>query len=223
MSQREGTGASDMHHTAPQGAATTPPSGPGRRARPEERPAVLAILRSAFQDDPLYRWLYPDTAVRADRLRPLFELMLDAAFRHDAVWVLDDLSAAAVHAHHPGEVISTDVVDRYVERLSTTLGPSRTLAVTEAMASCADFSPSAPHEVLHSIAVPPHARGRGAGSALLRHLLDRCDQRASSVYLESSNLRNLSLYRRHGFRPLGTVLLPGGESPMTPMLRAPSP
>ncbi len=140
----------------------------------------------------------------------------------DAVWVLDDLSAAAVHAHHPTEVISADVVDRYVEHLSTTIGPSRTLAATDAMAACAAFSPSAPHEVLHSIAVPLHARGSGAGSAMLRHLLDGCDQQGGWLYLESSNLRNISLYRRHGFRPLGTVPLPGGEDRMTPMLR-PSP
>jgi hypothetical protein len=30
-----------------------------RPALPEERPAVLDVLQSAFHDDPLYRWLYP--------------------------------------------------------------------------------------------------------------------------------------------------------------------
>jgi hypothetical protein len=40
------------------------------------------------------------------------------------------------------------------------------------------------------------------------------------AYLESSNPRNLSFYRRHGFEPLGAIQV--GSSPtLVPMLRQP--
>jgi hypothetical protein len=40
------------------------------------------------------------------------------------------------------------------------------------------------------------------------------------AYLESSNLRNVPLYERHGFKVLGTIQA-GGSPPITPMLRKP--
>ena len=40
------------------------------------------------------------------------------------------------------------------------------------------------------------------------------------AYLESSNPRNMSFYRRHGFEPLGAIQV--GSSPtLVPMLRRP--
>jgi ribosomal protein S18 acetylase RimI-like enzyme len=51
------------NRTAGPAAAAAPVGRSARRARPDERPAVRAVLPSAFQDDPLYRWLYPDAGV----------------------------------------------------------------------------------------------------------------------------------------------------------------
>jgi N-acetylglutamate synthase-like GNAT family acetyltransferase len=87
------------------------------------------------------------------------------------------------------------------------------------MAACSAHAPATAHAVLHSIAVPAHAQGAGAGSRLLRQLLDRADEQGLPVYLESSNVRNVGFYTRHGFRMLGTVPLPGGTAQMTPLLR----
>jgi hypothetical protein len=38
--------------------------------------------------------------------------------------------------------------------------------------------------------------------------------------LESTNPRNLSLYKRHGFEPIGTIQQ-GSSPPLYPMLRLP--
>jgi len=46
-------------------------------------------------------------------------------------------------------------------------------------------------------------QGQGIGAALMRHALERVDAERLPAYLESSNSRNISLYRRFGFELVG--------------------
>ena len=82
------------------------------------------------------------------------------------------------------------------------------------------YHPEEPHWYLPLIGVDPLHQGRGYGSALMKHALQRCDQENKLAYLESSNPRNLSLYIRHGFEIIGTIRV-ADSPPMIPMLRKP--
>jgi ribosomal protein S18 acetylase RimI-like enzyme len=68
------------------------------------------------------------------------------------------------------------------------------------------------------IGVDPAHQGKGHGDALMRHALEQCDRDGLPAYLESTNPRNLSLYRRHGFEALGTIQASSSPS-VVPMLR----
>lgn len=71
------------------------------------------------------------------------------------------------------------------------------------------------------IAVAPERQGEGLGSALVRSVLDRCDQEGVPAYLEASNERSRALYERLGFGHTGKPLdLPEGPR-MWPMWREP--
>jgi ribosomal protein S18 acetylase RimI-like enzyme len=90
-------------------------------------------------------------------------------------------------------------------------------AVFEQMAK---FHPQEPHWYLPLIGVDPAHQGKGYGDALMSYALDRCDRERVPAYLESSNPRNVSFYRRHGFEPVGTIQ--AGSSPtLVPMVRRP--
>lgn len=52
----------------------------------------------------------------------------------------------------------------------------------------------------------------------MQHALAACDRDGAPAYLESSNPRNIALYRRCGFEILGTIHA-GSAPPVTPMLR----
>ncbi len=90
-------------------------------------------------------------------------------------------------------------------------------AVFEQMAK---YHPSEPHWYLPLIGVDPAHQGKGHGSALMTYALRQCDFDHSSAYLESTNPRNVSLYRRHGFEVPGTIQV-GASPPLVPMLRKP--
>jgi ribosomal protein S18 acetylase RimI-like enzyme len=68
------------------------------------------------------------------------------------------------------------------------------------------------------IGVDPAHQGKGLGDALMLHALEQCDRDKLPAYLESTSPRNISLYRRQGFEPLGAIQV--GSSPtLVPMLR----
>ena len=83
-----------------------------------------------------------------------------------------------------------------------------------------DYHPNEPHWYLPLIGVDPAQQSRGYGSALIEHALIQCDRDQKLAYLESSNPKNISLHKRHGFELLGTIRV-GASPPICPMLRKP--
>ncbi len=59
-----------------------------------------------------------------------------------------------------------------------------------------------PHDYIAFIGLHPDHHGHGVGSALLRPILEMCDQSHLPVCLETTCERNVSLYRRLGFELL---------------------
>ena len=52
---------------------------------------------------------------------------------------------------------------------------------------------------LGTLGVEPEAQGRGIGTALLGHWLERVDRERSAAYLETDVLANVGFYQRAGF------------------------
>jgi GNAT superfamily N-acetyltransferase len=83
-----------------------------------------------------------------------------------------------------------------------------------------DFHPTEPHWYLPFIGVDVTKQGRGYGSALLRHALERCDRIGLPAYLDATSPLNKPLHERHGFEELG-VIQASSSPPMWPMQRKP--
>lgn len=62
-----------------------------------------------------------------------------------------------------------------------------------------------PEAEVHTIGVDPSRQGAGIGTALLRTLLARADQRRATTFLEvrTDNEPAIALYRAHGFEVVG--------------------
>lgn len=63
-------------------------------------------------------------------------------------------------------------------------------------------------------------QNRGLGEALMRPMLERCDESNMPAYLESTNPRNEPFYERLGFRRVGRLQVDACP-PIVPMLRLP--
>ena len=81
--------------------------------------------------------------------------------------------------------------------------------------------PKNEHYYLHAIGVSPDSQGKGVGSRLLRAVLETCDRDNIVAYLETSNIKNLPFYERHGFQVLGEVQVESHGPKAWFMLRKP--
>ncbi|KAL1633767.1 hypothetical protein SLS56_002646 [Neofusicoccum ribis] len=61
------------------------------------------------------------------------------------------------------------------------------------------------------IGTKPSARGKGYCRKLMEHVTDLVDQQGLATYLESSNVRNVPIYRRMGFRECRRIYLQRAE------------
>lgn len=81
--------------------------------------------------------------------------------------------------------------------------------------------PPGPHYYLGVLGTDPVHQGKGVGSAVLRPVLDRCDEEGLGAFLESSKEENIAFYNRQGFEVTRKLELPGGAPPLWAMWRDP--
>lgn len=176
---------------------------------------VIDTLMLAFAGDPMARWSWAAPATYLAAFPRFVRAFGGKAFELGSAHLIGD-SAAALwlppDMHADDEAMGALMHDTIPESVQ-----AEGLQVMQQMQS---FHPAEPHWYLPLIGVDPARQGKGLGGALLDHAIDRFDRDGAPAYLESSNLRNVPLYERHGFQALGSIQV--GSSPtMIPMLRKP--
>jgi Acetyltransferases len=184
-------------------------------AAADEDPAVATIVL-AFAADPMTRWTWPHAHQYLAAMPRLVPAFGGRAFSSGSAFGTDDYAGAALWLPpgvHPDEEGLGAVVE-------STVAPSLVAEIAAIFEQMAQYHPNEPHWYLPLIGVDPAHQGEGHGDALMAYALAQCDRDHVPAYLESSNPRNMSLYRRHGFEPLGAIQV--GSSPtLVPMLRRP--
>jgi ribosomal protein S18 acetylase RimI-like enzyme len=188
-----------------------------RSVRPDETQRLAATLTLAFADDPSVRWGLADAGQYILGMGPYASAFGGkAALERGTAYVVGDFLGVAVFLQpnaRPDEEAMAAVAMNYV--------PAAHLAEVHALLeTMAQHQPAVPHWHLTLIGIDPAHRGRGLGTALLRHGLTICDQAPALAYLEATSPRNLSLYERHGFEVIAEIAV-GSSPPMYPMIRKP--
>lgn len=83
--------------------------------------------------------------------------------------------------------------------------------------------PAKPYVYLMLFGTHEGAQGKGLGSQVMRKMTAYLDQHGLSAYTESSNVRNIPFYQRHGFKILEQPLsgMPEGTPTVTTLWRDP--
>eukprot|EP00178_Gracilaria_changii_P000598 TRINITY_DN1074_c0_g1_i1.p1 TRINITY_DN1074_c0_g1~~TRINITY_DN1074_c0_g1_i1.p1 ORF type:complete len:264 (+),score=39.43 TRINITY_DN1074_c0_g1_i1:67-858(+) len=204
-----------------------------RTVRTHEDPHHIEHLAhtvaSAFENDPVMthihgaheRFVYDKqlqlgkALLRAELLRPKGQ---------STIHVADDGASIAVW-HHVGHWKAGGM---YLLRLL--IGALRCfgllgfLKFAATMQAVEEAHPSHPHMHLFIIGTHSDYQGKGYGSTVISEMLRHCDEHQLAAYLESSNERNLTFYRRHGFKVLHEIEgLPSDFPQMYALWRDPKP
>ena len=177
--------------------------------------SIYRTLVSAFTDDPVERWLYPELPEYLTHFPQFLAAFGGRAFDAQTVWRLGDFSAVALWLP-PGAEPDGDAIGAVLEE---TVSPGKhgdTFAVLEQMDAA---HPPYPHWYLPWFGVDSDLQGQGLGGVLMEQCLEIVDESHQPAYLETPNPRTLTFYRRHGFEETGTAQA-GACPPITFMLRA---
>jgi ribosomal protein S18 acetylase RimI-like enzyme len=185
-------------------------------ATASDEASIIKVLVRANWADPAARWVWPDSQQFLLHFPSFVRAFGGKAFTHGSAYYVDGFVGAALWLPpdvHPDENALIALLQRTVSgQIQKDFFP-----VFEQMGR---YHPSEPHWYLPLMGVDPSQQGKGFGSALLHHTLFQPDRDNKLAYLESSNPRNIPLYKRHGFELLGTIQT--GTSPsIAPMLRRP--
>jgi ribosomal protein S18 acetylase RimI-like enzyme len=176
--------------------------------------AAVAALVLANVEDPVMRFIF-DTPVRAvTYTSQLFRVLMTQSFDSGcAQWTNDGLAVACWQP--PGVPLDDgpiiDIVTKGCaqEKLETLFG---------LVEEVERHRPQSPHWYLAALGVDPIGQNCGRGSMLLQSRLAECDAAHESVFLWSSNERNIPFYERHRFE-VQAILRVGECPPMIPMVR----
>ena len=184
-------------------------------AASDEEHAINVIVL-AFSADPAARRMFPDPTQYLRHFPKLVKAFGGKAFDHGTAYRIDGFRGAALwlppDVHPDDEPLGALIEETVAEPVRPEV-----FAVIEQMAN---YHPGEPHWYLPLIGVDPIHQGKGLGTALMRHVLSRCDREKKLAYLESSNAKNIPLYEREGFERIGTIQA-GTWPALYPMVRTP--
>jgi GNAT superfamily N-acetyltransferase len=180
------------------------------------RQDTIAPLVTAFMDDPVIRWVYPEPARYLDGFGRLVEAIAAPAFERSTAELDPDGVAAAIWIE-PG---AQPDEEHLAERLAETVAAARIADVLALLERMDEQHPQEPVWYLPFIGVDPRRRGEGLGSDLLARGTARADATGLPAYLEASSPRNRAFYERHGFAVMGEIQV-ADSPPLWPMLRPP--
>jgi ribosomal protein S18 acetylase RimI-like enzyme len=193
-----------------------------RRATSADAATLGETLADAFSEDPVISWLLPPTIRnRPQRLRKLFTSTAESYLRRDQpAYLTADGQGAALWAA-PGSWLAPP--SEQLHELLPMIGVFRggLIRASRLQTQMLKAHPHPKHWYLYCLGTRADAQGRGLGSAMLREVLDRVDAAGESAYLESSNIRNVPLYERHGFTVVEEIRIDRGGPPMWRMWRDP--
>lgn len=181
-----------------------------------EQPYIIAGLVLAFHNDPVARWMYPDSHQYLTYFPDFIKAFGGRAFEHDTTYAVDRYSGAALW-FPPGVEPNVDVL---IELFQRSVDDSQQEDLFTVLEQMGHFHPQQPHWYLAILGVEPVQQRKGYGSELMQPILKRCDREQITAYLESSNPANIPFYERHGFELLGTIQV-GTSPPIFPMVRYP--
>lgn len=183
---------------------------------PANADQAVGTIVLAFSADPIARWFYPDPHEYLLHLPGFVREFAGKAFEQCSAYYIDGYLGAALWLPpdvHPDETALAALLQRTI--------PEKNQQEIFAFIEQMDRShPSEPHWYLPMIGVDPAQQGKGYGSALLKHALERCDGEGKLAYLEASSPKSIPLYQRHGFELFSTIQV-GSSPPLFPMVRKP--
>jgi GNAT superfamily N-acetyltransferase len=162
-----------------------------------------AVLARAFDDDPVFRYLYPAPRRRQWSTGSFLQAIVRDGLPFGEVWAaVDDGTVVGTAGWLPEGTYPPSrrrAVRQLVAAWQALLTPHTFRDGLRYLTETEKLHPKEPHWYLAVIGVEPARQGEGLGGKLLAAVLGRLDTTGVPAYLETSTEGNVAWYRHHGF------------------------
>lgn len=179
-----------------------------------ENDKFLNCLVTAFVADPTIRYMWPEPTQFLEHFKTFANLYCGNAVINQTAWTKSNFAGVAAWLGPNKEQNEDALIDIIVN----TCPGDRVDEILGLLDKLSSYYPTEACWYLPMIGVDPNFQRQGHGMELMSHMLDEIDSQGLPVYLESSNPKNISLYKLCGFEELGRLEL-GGRAIVTPMIR----
>ena len=174
---------------------------------------AVYVQSAAFQNDPLWQYLIPNSEKRAVMLPKFFFVFMKVSIicrqaygvsnpaEGVAIWCSPQqkrFEFSGFFAASLPKLVFSGFLQTFFRALKAFI-QIETMQKTFA---------SEPHYYLNTLAVSPESRGKGVASKLVRPFLEKADKEYVGAYVETMNPKNVELYEHYGFRPVGSCTAP---------------
>jgi GNAT superfamily N-acetyltransferase len=183
-------------------------------AKPLERAGVsmaAGVLARALAEDPGWIYVFPGGGSRVAKMTRMLGIMIERAYVGAGGSLQVPGEAAAIWMPPGAHDVPLTTMLRVAPRLAWILG-RRTPAAARMFRIMDARTPKEPHWYLAILGVDPLHQGKGLGVAVCAPVLARCDDTRTLAWLESTNPKNHSFYRRLGFELADEHAMPGGPT-----------
>ncbi len=170
-----------------------------RPATPEDRERVIEILSASFEENPAVNDTISPGGSRARKMRALMEYLVDNGFAKKGVYITSNgLGAMIMYdpTQYPNNFSDTW---RQIQLVHRCIGWSKMKYASAKDKKVRSFRPADSHLYLNMIGTLPEAQGKGLGSQMIAFIQETAKKEGKSVYLETSVMKNVEMYKKKGF------------------------
>ncbi|SDC10920.1 GNAT family N-acetyltransferase [Niabella drilacis] len=169
------------------------------KAGKRDRAAVVDILANAFDDNRSVNYIVRQDAGRRQRIKALMAYAFDRCMLSGEVFITEEGRGCALVLFPDLKKSTMRSVLLDLKLVLRAIG-SNVFKVLKREAALKKTQVVAPLYYLWFIGVHREVQGRGTGSRLLNELKQRADELGRVVCLETSTIKNIPWYEKHGFR-----------------------
>ena len=170
-----------------------------KKASREEKELVVNMLSQSFDSNQSVNYIVNQDARRKERIRGLMDYSFEICNMFGEVLLSDDRKACAliVYPDQKKSTLKSSLLDAKLALQCVGLANIKRTLDREALIK--KIQPQELMTYLWFIGVAPADQGNGIGSQFLQSIIQSSTQKKRPIYLETSTVRNLPWYQKHGF------------------------
>ncbi len=171
-----------------------------QRASIAEKENIVDILTRSFLDNKSVNYAIKQDARREQRIKKLMEYSFDICSLFGDVFISEDKKGCALVVMPDKKKTTLKSVLLNIKLVFAAIGIANVKKAMKREAAIGKIHPEEALYYLWFIGVHPSEQGKGVGSRLLTEVIQEGRNKKRTVCLETSTLKNIPWYEKHGFK-----------------------